>query len=143
LFSSPPPTPTHSPLPFSPIPFPFPPFMNLQWISPFPESLTQEALQVGTHTHTHIWPVSTNVSAQESQMKPWYLIYLPLFSVQKDVVVPCIFFCHTTKYTTLLLLPLTSPWFWYPSIISKEFCKSLLAYHCWSQSKPDCMYVCT
>jgi len=42
-----------------PLPSPLPPFMNLQWISPSPESLTQEALQVSTHTHkhTHIWPV--------------------------------------------------------------------------------------
>jgi hypothetical protein len=33
---------------------PLPPFMNLQWISPSPESLTQQALQVGTDTHTYM-----------------------------------------------------------------------------------------
>jgi hypothetical protein len=121
--------------------------MNLQWISPSPESLTQQALQIGTHTHTHTYMTS---KVQIYQLKthrwnPGSFIYLPLSSVQKDVVVPCIFFCHTTKYTTLLLLlllPLTNPWFLYQSIISKESCKSLLAYHCWSQSKQDRMYVC-
>jgi hypothetical protein len=48
VFLFPPPTPllSHS--------LPLPPFMNLQWISPSPESLTQQALQVGTDTHTYM-----------------------------------------------------------------------------------------